>query len=193
MNAAEAHQVRAFMRLSPILAAVFLIWVSQAFAAAPEREVHRLRVSGTVSYRCYGGYDAKQRPTDERTGAPCDNQTTKATLIDEVKSIELKDEPDPENVHSLEGSWLQTFDFKGRKFTIALSLFKDFGPEHYRLRVVARDDEPQARATAVFVETRRLAELNPVTVEFSSAGKKEEISFVVTVRHAGAAGMDGGH
>lgn len=164
---------------------------AQVAPAVPAAETHHLRVTAWVSYRCFGGIDGKRR-TDERTKAACDNQTTKATLMDEVKAIDLKDEPDPEDSPSLAGSWLQTFKFKGRTFTVAVSLFKDFLPTRYRLRIVAQDDEPQPRSTAVFVETPTMPELNPVSVDYGSVGKKEEIRLWVTVQTATSTAADAG-
>ncbi len=179
------------MPLQSFVTLAIFLFTCEVCAAAPEIELHQLRVTGFASYRCYAGYDGK-RVTDERTKEICDNKTTKATLVDEVRSIEIKDEPDPDNAHSLGGGWLQTYDFKGRKFTIAISLFKEFGPDQYRLRIVAHDDEPQSRSTAVFVEASSLAELKPISIDYRSAGKKEEISFWVIVRHAHAEGVDAG-
>ena len=73
------------MHLSARVAAWVALLASHVVLAAPAVEVHTLRITGIVSYRCYGGYDGKRR-TDERTKAPCDNRETKETVIDEVLS-----------------------------------------------------------------------------------------------------------
>jgi hypothetical protein len=158
--------------------------VSQDACSAPAApETHKLRVHGQVSYRCYAGYDGK-KVLDERSGEACDNKTTNKVLFDKVVTIRIVDEPDPENARDLAGSWSEEVAFKGRKFTAAFSLFKTKGAAPYSLSAVATDDEPQPRQTRVTAHMRTVSALNPLTLSYSSMGKKEEITFDLKVEAA---------
>jgi len=149
--------------------------------AMPLAEKHQFHMLGQVKYRCYAGYSGK-KVFDSRTKKVCDNKTYENTVVDKVVAIDIKDEPDPEDSKELAGDWQGNFDFKGRKFIIATSLFKDATTSKYRVRLVAEDDEPTPRKTAVFTEVKNLKDMNPLTIEYSSAGTKEEISFWVEVK-----------
>jgi hypothetical protein len=148
--------------------------------SAAATETHALRVRGSVKYRCYAGYDGK-KIVDERTGKPCDNKEYQSQIVDKAVTLQIKDEPDPKDSRDLAGAWSEDFDFKGRKFSIAITLFKDASSKTYQMRMVARDDEPTPRQTAVFSRMKSVNAMNTISVECSSAGKKEEISFEVTV------------
>ena len=149
-------------------------------SAATAPETHKLRVHGHVSYRCYAGYEGKL-VTDERSGEACDSKTSNKVVIDKVVTLAIVDEPDPDNSPDLAGSWSETAIFKGRKFTAAITLFKTKGALPYSLSLVATDDEPQPRQTRTTAHMRSLSALNPLTVSYSSMGKKEEITFDLKV------------
>lgn len=150
-------------------------------------ENHAFHIHGAVKYRCYAGYDGK-KVTDARTGAVCDNKSYDKVVIDQTVMLALADEPDPEDVHELYGSWERTFDHKGHKFQVLLSVSKADpklkSPTPYRVSLYAADDEPLSRHTTVYTEMAVPTALNPLTVDESSAGTKEEISFTVTVTNA---------
>lgn len=146
-------------------------------------ERHQFHVSGRVQYRCYAGYGSEAKNVvDDTTQLPCDNQSYTETLIDKVISVDIRDEPDPLHSTELAGSWSEIFEFKGRKFEIAVTLFKELSPSHYRIRLMAADSEPTSRKTAVFTEMKTLREMNPLSVHYSSSGKKEEVDFWVEVK-----------
>ncbi len=167
--------------LKIITVALFVISVESGVEAdATQAEVHEFHVRGVVSYRCYVGYDGK-RVFDEKTKEPCDNKDYKKVIVDKVVSLRIEDEPDPENSKELAGGWDEKIEFRKRKFTIAIGLFKNSGSRPYRIRVVAVDDEPVSRQTAVFSEIKSISEMNPVELEYSSVGKKEEIMFSARV------------
>lgn len=148
-------------------------------------ETHAFKVTGNVRYRCYAGNDGK-KVFDSMTKAPCDSKDYKSTVIDKIVTVTIKDEPDPEDSKELEGSWGETFEFKGRKFTVAISLFKMPPPAKYRLRLVATDNEPNSRSVAVFTEVKDIDKMNQVSIDHSSAGTKEAISFWVDFNSAQA-------
>lgn len=152
----------------------------QATNAVSSSEIHKLHVIGRVKYRCYAGYSGK-KSFDEITKKPCDNKTYEKTVVDKIVAIEIKDEPDPENSKDLAGSWDESFSFKDRKFEIAISLFK---PEvsSYRLRLVANDNQPVSRNTAVYADVKNITDINPLIIDYNSVGKKEEIQFWVEVK-----------
>lgn len=154
-----------------------------AVAEQQPTEVHKLSILGHVSYRCYAGYDGK-KVFDERTNASCDSKTYKSKLIDKTISIDIVDEPDPEDSKNLSGAWSEKFDFKGRKFVVAIGLFKIAKSNSYRLRFVGEDDEPTPRKTAMFADMKSVREMSPLSIDYYSVGKKEEISFWVTVEPA---------
>lgn len=151
--------------------------------AASKPEVHKLHVHGQASYRCYAGYDGK-KVNDERTGEACDNKSTSKVLFDKVVTVTITDEPDPENSPDLAGHWQEDVNFKGRKFSAMVAIFKAGGATPYTVTVMAHDDEPLARTTRTSTSMRSVREMNPVAVSYSSAGKKEEISFDLKVEPA---------
>jgi hypothetical protein len=159
-----------------------LILVSSTWAATPP-ETHSFHVVGRAKYRCYAGYSGK-KAFDEMTKAPCDNKDYQSTLIDKVIAVDIKDEPDPDSSPELAGFWGDKFEFKGRQFEIGMTLFKDPTAPLYRVRLVADDNQPTARKSATFTEMKTLKEMNPLAIDYSSAGKKEEISLWVEVRPA---------
>lgn len=158
-----------------ILISTLNVWAKSPSAARP-LETHEFHISAKVQYRCYAGYDGK-KVTDERTKEICDNKTYNSTIVDKIIAIKIVDEPDPTDSTVLEGGWSEEFKFKGRKFVVAVSLFKDSSAKPYRIRVVAKDDEPSTRETAVFSELRTVPEMNSLSIEYSSKGKKEEITY----------------
>lgn len=167
------------MRIFWISSVIGFIFCS-AWAITPS-ESHQFYILGKVKYRCYAGYNGK-KVSDNLTKRPCDNKVYESVLIDKVVSIDIKDEPDPENSKEMAGSWGEKFDFKGRKFEIVLSLFKEPSPSLYRLRLVAEDNEAISRKTAVFSEMKSPKEMNPLSIDYRSAGRKEEISFWVEIK-----------
>lgn len=162
-----------------IASLIFIFGCNYAIGVTPA-EKHSFHVVGNISYRCYTGYDGVKL-TDEITKNPCDNNTYKRTVIDKVISIAITDEPDPEDSKNLEGSWIEEFEYQGRKFIIAISLFKISPANMYRVRLVAEDNEPTPRQTAIYSEMKNVKKMNPLTVDYSSSGKKEEINFFVTI------------
>jgi len=159
----------------------FVLLLSGTSWAVTPPETHSFHVLGRATYRCYAGYSGK-KAVDELTKQPCDNKTYESVVVDKVVSIEIKDEPDPDSSPQLEGSWLEKFAFKGRQFVIAISLFKEPALPQYRVRVVADDNQPGPRSTAVFTEMKTLTEMNPLSVEINSVGKKEEIYFSANIK-----------
>lgn len=165
------------LRFSFLLAFIFVVQ-SHALSRSEKFNFH---VLGNVKYRCYAGYDGKKK-FDDVTNQECDNKTYQSKVIDKVVTIDLIDEPDPEDSKEISGSWLEEIEYLGRKYTIAISLFKESPSSGYRLRLVADDNEKTSRKNAVFVEFKKMNEMNPISIDYSSAGKKEEISFWVTVK-----------
>jgi hypothetical protein len=157
--------------------------ISWAVITPTAEESHDFHVSGVVTYRCHAGYDGKKM-VDERTKQPCNNETYTSRVIDKTVSIIITDEPDPENSNDLEGSWSETFEFKGRKFVVAISLFKNSSNKPYRIRIVANDDQPSPRNTAMFAEMKTIGDMNSIFVDYFSVGKNEEIRFWVSVHPA---------
>jgi hypothetical protein len=171
-----------------LLLLVPLLFATGTFAATaptPAPEVHQLHVRGSVKYRCYAGYDGKV-VTDEMTKERCDNKDYNKVVIDKNITIKIAVEPSPDDSKDLAGSWNEKFEFKGRTFEIGLSLFKAAKPavKPYRLRIATSDNEPAPRRTAILADLRTPKELNSLTAELSSAGKKEEIEFNVTIEPA---------
>ena len=147
------------------------------------KEIYFFKVRGTVTYRCYGGYGT-QKFFDSRTKAPCDNKTKSKILFDERVKIEIKVEPNPANSKDLGGDLQRNVQFEGRKFTAAVSLFKLVDVQSltpYRLRVVAIDDEPGRRQTAIYADVDQVKNLNALTVQYSSAGQPEEIEYQLLI------------
>jgi hypothetical protein len=93
------------MNLQTLALALVIAFTSNLACAAGKPEVHKLRVHGQASYRCYAGYDGK-KVNDERTGEVCDNKATSKVLVDKVVAITITDEPDPENSQEI------SFDLK---------------------------------------------------------------------------------
>ena len=168
------------------VATTMLCGVGTAAAAPPPPgavETHSFKVTATVSYRCYGGYGPK-KAVDSRTKVTCDNKTETKNLFDKVMSIKIADEPDPEDSKDLEGSWEQTIEFKGRRFMAAVSLFKFVSSSktpYYTLRLVARDDEPGSRQTAVFAQAGEVRAFNKLMIQYGSAGQPEEIDYQFSI------------
>lgn len=163
-----------------ITSAFILISTGNVWAKSPSTptpsETHEFHISAKASYRCYAGYDGK-KVTDERTKEICDNKTYNSTIVDKVIAIKIVDESDPEDSKDLAGSWSEEFKVKGRKFVIAVSLFKENSQNPYRIRILAKDDEPSARETVVFSELKTVPEMNSLSIEYTSMGKKEEITY----------------
>lgn len=161
----------------------FLMLSAPAWAAPLVFETHVFQIKGEVQYRCYTG-PGKPKARDSRTDTVCDNKTQKKVLFDEKVSLKIQDEPDPEMSKDLEGAWDRVIPYKGRNFEIALSLFKTHaGPKPiYRLRMVAVDDEPTTRKTAVYEEGETVKSLAPLTMDYVSVGQPEEITFTVTLK-----------
>ena len=161
------------------LASSLALFLLAAAPAPTPPETHRFRIVGQVDYRCYAGTGAV-KAVDSRTKAVCDNKELHQKLFDEVVALKIVNEPTPDAALDLEGSWLKTVPFKGRGFEIAISLFKSVpsrSPRPYRLRAVAHDDEPGTRSTAVYAEAETPGRLNVLTIEVTSAGQPEEITF----------------
>lgn len=171
------------MNLQNLALVLVIALTSNLACAASKPEVHKLRVHGQASYRCYAGYDGK-KVNDERTGEVCDNSETRKVLIDKVVAVTITDEPDPENSPDLAGHWQEDIAFKGRKFSALVAIFKAGGTSPYTVTVMAHDDEPRARTTRTSTTMRNLREMNPVAVSYGSVGKKEEISFDLKVEPA---------
>lgn len=149
----------------------------------PKSETYSFKVSGKVSYRCYGGYGPK-KGVDSRTKVPCDNETKKETLFNQIVVVQIKTEPNPDDSKDLYGSWDKSVEFEGRKFTAFLSLSKTVDVESktpYRLSVDARDDEPMHRQTTTFSEATRVKDLNALTVNYNSSDQPEEIEYAFSV------------
>lgn len=164
-----------------LMISLFAGLMGHAAMAVTPSEIHQFHILGKVKYRCYAGYDGK-KVVDEVTKQPCDNKDYNSVLIDKIVSIEINDGPDPEDSKELSGGWGEKFDFKGRKFDIAMTLFKESTPPRYRIRLVAEDNEATSRKSAVFTEMKSLKDMNPLSIDYSSAGKKEEIGFWVEVK-----------
>jgi hypothetical protein len=171
------------MKVLTLALALVIAFTSNVACAASKPELHKLRVHGQASYRCYAGYNGK-KVNDERTGEACDNKTSSKVLIDKVVAITITDEPDPENSPELAGHWQEDVALKGRKFSALVTIFKAKGAAPYTVTVTAHDDEPVARTTRTSTSMRTLREMNPVAVSYTSAGKKEEISFDLKVEPA---------
>lgn len=168
------------MKLKILYSTLIGTWVGSAWGVTPS-EIHKFHILGKVKYRCYAGYDGK-KIVDEVTKQPCDNKNYQSVLVDKIVSVNIVDEADPEGSKALAGSWGEEFDFKGRKFVIAMTLFKEPSQSPYRVRLVAKDSEIVSRNSAVFTEMKNLSEMNTLSVDYSSAGKKEEVSFWVEVK-----------
>ncbi len=149
--------------------------------AQAKSEIHSFHIVGKAQYRCFAGIDGKKL-IDDRSGKPCDNKTDEATLIDKVISIEIKEEPNPEGSKDLVGQWSDNFKFKDRKFEIGLVLFKTLNPSSFRLRITANDNEPTHRKTTIFTDLKDIKNLNPLFIDYSSSGKKEEVNLLVEVK-----------
>ncbi len=162
---------------------LFLTTTFSAGAETKKSETHSFKIFGTVKYRCYAGYSGKKL-VDNVSKDPCDNKTSESVLVDKTVPIEMKVEPNPADSDELTGSWLERFEYKGRKFEIAVTLFKESTSPFYRLRLVAEDNEKTSRKSAVFIEMKSIKEMNPLSLSYDSAGKKEEVNFLVRVEPA---------
>lgn len=170
------------MTIRSVFLSSLIFFVAVALAATPA-EKHQFHILGRVKYRCYAGYSGK-KVVDARTKKGCDNKSYDSVVVDRVIAIDIKDDADPEDSKDLAGDWTGKFEFKGREFVIVMTLFKDAATSHYRVRLVAEDDEPTSRKTAIFSEIKNFKEMNPLSIEYTSAGTKEEISFWVEVKPA---------
>jgi hypothetical protein len=164
-----------------VLAGTLLFLAGTACAGEPAQksETHSFKVRGNISYRCYSGSGA-QKNTDSRTKAPCDSQTRKQTLVDEVIQIEIKAEPNPDDSKDLYGEWKKDIDFEGRKFSAFLSLAKSVDTPSktpYRLMVDANDDEPGHRRTTTSADARQVKDFNILTLRYASKEQPEEIEY----------------
>jgi hypothetical protein len=161
-----------------------MIVLLAALLAAPE--THSFKVHAEVQYRCYGGTGA-QKASDTRTHVVCDDQTERKVLVDEVIRIQIRNEPNPDDAKDLEGSWGRTFEYKGRKLQIAVDLFKTVpakGPRPYELRLVADDDEPGTRMSSTLAQAEKTSAFNKLTIDYSSRGQPEEITYRVSIEPA---------
>lgn len=157
-------------------------------------ETYIFHVRSNISYRCYEG-DGQVKAVDSRTHAVCDNKTINKTLIDENVSIKITDEPTPDDSKNLAGDWIREVNFKGRKFTVALTLFKTVpadGGYPYRLRAVAEDDEPTTRHNAVFIDSDAVARFSPLYLDYVSSGQPEEITLSTFVAPVAAISPNSG-
>jgi hypothetical protein len=154
-----------------------------AGSPSPASETYTFKIHGDVTYRCYGGYDSV-KAVDSRTKVPCDNKTKKKALFDERVVVVIKVEPNPEDSKDLAGDTGKTVQFEGRKFTGGFSLFKQVdspSPAPYRLRLVACDDEPTSRQTAVYADAKQVKDFNKLTINYISIGQPEEIQYIFSV------------
>lgn len=151
--------------------------------AAPvlNAETRQVHVIGEVQYRCYPK-DGTLNAVDERTGLPCENKSISSVLVDKVVSLNLVVRPNPGNSMEADDSWTEKFDHMGRKYTVSVLVSKSPSPQHYSIRIAAFDDEPSPRQFAVYANVRRFSDLDPLQVEMSSAGKKEEVRLTVLVK-----------
>lgn len=171
------------LMLALICSSVFEMRTAWAGDVSQGKETYFFKVRGTVTYRCYGGYGT-QKVFDSRTKAPCDNKTKSKVLFDERVKIEIKVEPNPADSKDLGGDLQKSVQFEGRKFTAAVSLFKLVDVQSttpYRLRVVAIDDEPGRRQTAIYTDVDQVKNLNALTVQYSSTGQPEEINYQLLI------------
>jgi len=152
-------------------------------AAVPSPQTHSFKVTAVVSYRCYAG-TAEQKARDSRTGVVCDSKTYQKTLLDKSVPITIRYEPNPDDDQELVGDWKDEQEFKGRKFSVSITLFKE--PKGgFRMRLSASDGEPLTRATEVFVNFSDPKALNAFSLVTDSRGQPEEIDYRVTVGPGG--------
>jgi hypothetical protein len=165
------------------LVVILLTGAVSAGEIPQKSETYSFKVRGDVSYRCYGGYGA-QKDVDSRTKVACDNSTKKETLVNEVVTVQIKAEPNPDDSKDMDGDWVKDVQFEGRKFTAFLSLFKAVdvpSKNPYQLTVDAHDDEPSHRTTSTFAVARQVKDLNALTVRYSSKEQPEEIEFTLQI------------
>ena len=152
--------------------------------AAPE--THAFQLKAEVHYRCFGGYPPKLK--DSRTQVPCDNKTYSQVLFDERISLRIQQEPSPDNSPTLAGAISRTREFRGRHFSVTMSLFKDMNPGQpvvYRLYAEADDDEPaKRRETTLGLRATAVKHFNPLQISYDSRGQPEEIQYRVTIEPA---------
>ena len=171
----------------PLVTLAAYLAVSPAMAAAPP-ETHVFHVRVDVGYRCYGGYDPAKKVYDSRTHVPCDNERVDRTLVDRDVAIRIANEPTPDGSPTLVGDAIEQVDYKGRKFTVGLTLWKEFpgsGRPAYRLRLVGRDDEPGTRQTSYTAHGDASGRFTSVEIDCNSVGQPEEIVMKVRVEEAG--------
>ncbi len=165
-----------------VLFAIFLaIPMAHCMAAAGKVvETKKLRVFGEIHYRCYPKGGASD-VVDERTGLACQNKSMSEVVVDKTVSFQLEVRSNPGGSLDADGVWSEQFEHMGRKYTLSVLISKSPSPVNYSLRIVAVDDEPVSRHTAVYAKAKRFSELNPLQVELSSVGKKEEVKFIALV------------
>lgn len=186
------NRLRRFPRLNtlkPFLFASAALGFASAVCAqkpASPPETQSFQIKGEVHYRCFGGNPPKSR--DSRTQVACDNKDHHKVLFNERVSVQIKQEPTPDNNPSLAGGLTRTATYQGRTFTMGMSLFKDLEPGQpavYRLRTVAQDDEPRnPRQSEWMSRASAVKSLNPLTVKYLSVGQPEEIVFSVSIAPA---------
>jgi hypothetical protein len=178
------HQINSgILRMFKFCAVLILSMQIGSSIAAPvlSTEARQVHVIAEVQYRCHPKSRTLEE-VDERTGLPCENKSTTSVLVDKLVNLKLAVRPNPGNSMEADDSWSDQFDHMGRKYTVSVIVSKSTAPQNYNIRIAAFDDEPSPRQSAVFANVRRFSDLNPIQIEMSSAGKKEEIRFTVTVR-----------
>ena len=176
------------MRKPFSLAAVALLAASASHAQHPVAapETHAFRLKAEVHYRCYGGYPPKLK--DSRTQVLCDNKTYSQVLFDERIQLRIQQEPSPDQSPTLAGDISRTREFRGRLFSVTMSLFKVMDPGQpvvYRLYAEADDDEPaKHRATSLGLVATAVKQFNPLQISYESRGQPEEIQYRVTIEPA---------
>ena len=182
----QLHRYPRLNMLKPFLFASAALGFASAVCAqkpASPPETHSFQIKGEVHYRCFGGNPPKSR--DTRTQVACDNKDQHKVLFNERVSVQIKQEPTPDNDPTLTGGLTRTATYQGRTFTMGMSLFKDLEPGKpavYRLRTVAQDDEPRnPRQSEWMSRASAVKSLNPLTVQYLSVGQPEEIVFSVSI------------
>ena len=164
-----------------ILCLLVIAFPAFALASATISETYEFQVRGTIFHRCYAGFPGKPP-----VSAKCDNKDYKKTVLDKIIAIKMVDEPDPENSKSLAGGVIEKFEFKGQKFVVAISLFKDSGSEPYRVRMVADRDGLKSEGHAIFSDLKNPKDLNKLSIEYFSNGDRDTVKLWATIEpHAG--------
>ncbi|HWU42444.1 MAG TPA: hypothetical protein VN132_03365 [Bdellovibrio sp.] len=159
---------------SLMLISFFGLHLSLASAASSSfhPEVYEFKIKAMVNYRCYGGY-GKDKPSDLATKEVCDNKDYKKILIDKIVTIKIVEEATPDGPNYV-GDWHEGYEFKGRKFELGLTLFKEIEKQksYYTLRIAGGDkEENRMVSTRVTIKTPK--ELNPIYIDRSFIGEPE--------------------